>query len=207
MATTTVCLFDLDGVIRHWDAGRAARAEDAAGLARGSLSAAFEIPEYRAGVLGHVSFEDWCAATVETLTATWGSSSATRAVRYWHASRGQLDDRVVEIVRALRTQTRVALLSNAHDCLRSDLRVLGLDGAFDEVICSAEVQLAKPNPAIYFHAAATLGKDPSDCFFTDDLPENVAGAREAGMDAQLFTGVSGLVEALAARDFDVPVQE
>ena len=85
--------------------------------------------------------------------------------------------------------------------------MLGLDGAFDEVICSAEVGLAKPDPAIYFHAAATLGADPSDCSFTDDLPENVAGAREAGMDAQLFTGVSGLVKALAAGGFDVPVQE
>jgi putative hydrolase of the HAD superfamily len=200
----TVCLFDMDGVIRHYDATRVEEAEKLAGLARGSLvAAAFAVPEYQAGLLGLVSFEDWCAATTTALAAGCGLSSATRAVAYWHESRGYIDHAVLGIVRALRAQARVVVLSNAHDCLRSDLRLLGVDRAFDGVICSAEVHLAKPDPAIYRLAAAGLEVEPSECFFTDDRLENIAAARDVGIAAHLFAGVPGLVAALQARGFDL----
>jgi hypothetical protein len=59
-----VCFFDMDGVIRHWPPEEADRAEDAAGLPRGTLvSTAMALPEYQRGVLGEVSFEDWSRST------------------------------------------------------------------------------------------------------------------------------------------------
>jgi FMN phosphatase YigB (HAD superfamily) len=104
---------------------------------------------------------------------------------------------MVALVGAARRHLPVALLSNAHDCLREDLRVLGLAGTFDAVICSAEVRLAKPDPAIYLHAAAALGVEPHRCFFTDDLKVNVAAAAGLGMRTHHFTGIAGLRRALS----------
>lgn len=62
----------MDGVLRHWDLGRAGMAEDAAGVAMGSLAAACSLPEYEAAVLGEVSFDAWGSATVDALALAWG---------------------------------------------------------------------------------------------------------------------------------------
>jgi HAD superfamily hydrolase (TIGR01509 family) len=76
----------------------------------------------------------------------------------------------------------VSILSNADASLRDRLR----DGhrihdLFDDVVCSADVGLAKPDAAIYRLAAERLGLPPAACVFVDDLPANVEAAREVGM--------------------------
>ena len=47
------------------------------------------------------------------------------------------------------------------------------------------------------------GHPPEACFFTDDRPENVDGARRFGIDAELFTGVPSLLRSLRARGIEV----
>jgi putative hydrolase of the HAD superfamily len=103
----------------------------------------------------------------------------------------------------VREHVPVALLSNATDQLREHLAHHELVGAFDLVLSSAEIGLAKPDVAIFLHAAQALGVEPVDCFFTDDRPENVDGARLAGMTAEVFTGREALVETL--RSLGLPV--
>lgn len=56
----------------------------------------------------------------------------------------------------------------------------------DESFFSYELGLHKPDERIYRAAIARLHVDPDECFFLDDRPENVAGARAAGMNAHLF---------------------
>ena len=51
---------------------------------------------------------------------------------------------------------------------------------------SYDLGLHKPDPDIYRAASKRLGVDPSHCFFLDDLEENVASARETGMQALRF---------------------
>jgi putative hydrolase of the HAD superfamily len=41
--------------------------------------------------------------------------------------------------------------------------------------------MAKPDAAIYRHAAEGLGVRPEEILFVDDREENVAGARAVGM--------------------------
>ncbi len=45
----------------------------------------------------------------------------------------------------------------------------------------------KPDPAIYRQACAILDAPSENCFFLDDLKENVNGAREIGMQAMRFS--------------------
>ncbi|GMA93687.1 hypothetical protein GCM10025881_05110 [Pseudolysinimonas kribbensis] len=42
------------------------------------------------------------------------------------------------------------------------------------------------------------GREPSEVFFTDDLPENVAGAESVGITAHRFTDAASLVAAIEA---------
>ena len=70
---------------------------------------------------------------------------------------------------------------------------------FDVHALSYRIGAMKPDPAIYLAAAKLAGCRPKEIFFVDDLPENVAGARAAGFDAELFTDVRTLVSDLWRR--------
>ncbi len=199
-----VCVFDLDGVLRHWEPSRVREAESGAALPAGALADVLDkVPEFHQGVLGQVSFPAWCDAVEQAVSHVHGAVAAASAVAVWRSYRGTLDADMVALLRAVRNLVPVALLSNAHDCLYDDLRVHGLDDAFDWVMSSADLGLAKPDPAIYLAAAALMNVPPSACFFVDDLAANVEGAREVGMQAVVFEGRSALVRDLTEMGLDV----
>jgi HAD superfamily hydrolase (TIGR01509 family) len=64
---------------------------------------------------------------------------------------------------------------------------------------SFDIGFMKPAPEAYLAAARNVGFPPGQCFFTDDKPENIEGARRVGMDAELFTGAEPLRRQLASR--------
>jgi HAD superfamily hydrolase (TIGR01509 family) len=57
----------------------------------------------------------------------------------------------------------------------------------------------KPQPGIYAAAASLAGVQPADIFYTDDRPENVAGACAAGFDAVPFENPRQLADELRRR--------
>ncbi len=78
-------------------------------------------------------------------------------------------------------------------------------GRFDGLLVSAFEKCVKPDPAIYRRLFAKFGLSPSTCFFIDDLPANVEGARACGMEGHVFDGDLGKLEAaLAARGVKLP---
>jgi putative hydrolase of the HAD superfamily len=97
---------------------------------------------------------------------------------------------------------RLGILSNtcrAHWEFVAIGRFAALQRFFPVRILSFEVGCMKPGARIYESATAAAGVEPHEIFFTDDRPENVAGAREAGLDAEPFETVSGLIRQLAKR--------
>ncbi|MDA0638807.1 HAD family phosphatase [Nonomuraea sp. MCN248] len=60
-------------------------------------------------------------------------------------------------------------------------------GRFDALTYSCRIGVAKPDPRAYQICAERLGVAPQDALFFDDNEANVAGARAAGMPAELFT--------------------
>ena len=54
-------------------------------------------------------------------------------------------------------------------------------GLFDAFVLSYELNLLKPDPAIYLAAARLAGTPPEACVFIDDMEENVKGAVAAGL--------------------------
>jgi putative hydrolase of the HAD superfamily len=98
----------------------------------------------------------------------------------------------VEIVRGLRARGGLSLyvLSNMAESIfrhiekRTDLFTL-----FDGIVISGAISLVKPEPAIFEHLAQRFAIAPRETVFVDDLPANVAAARELGFVAIRFESV------------------
>jgi putative hydrolase of the HAD superfamily len=82
---------------------------------------------------------------------------------------------------------RLAIVSNWDCSLRSVLADLGLAGAVDAIVVSAEVGARKPDTQIFLAALEQLRRGPDEAVFVgDSLETDVAGARAAGVRALLL---------------------
>jgi putative hydrolase of the HAD superfamily len=92
-----------------------------------------------------------------------------------------------ELLRSIANRYRMVLLSNTNaihfEMIRERYPLLRHFHAF---VLSHEVGAMKPSPAIYARAVEAAGCAAGECFFTDDIPEYVEGARRFGIDAVLF---------------------
>jgi putative hydrolase of the HAD superfamily len=93
-----------------------------------------------------------------------------------------LDLELVSYIRGLRANYRTGLISNAWREIRQDIEnEWRIADAFDKLIISAEVGLAKPDPRIYHLALEGLGVEASQAIFVDDFIENLEAASALGM--------------------------
>ena len=114
------------------------------------------------------------------------SRSLPRLHEQWRAAQRAIEPNLT-LVRALRPPYKVSVLSNADATLRHRLeRDIGIHDLFDDIVCSAEVGMAKPEPAIFRLAADRLGVLPERCVFVDDFDQNIAAAESVGMQVILF---------------------
>jgi putative hydrolase of the HAD superfamily len=94
----------------------------------------------------------------------------------------RIDWALIDFLRGLRKESRrTGLISNAWSDLRAWIEKQGFVDAFDAIIISAEVALAKPAPEIFQYALKQLGVAPEEAVFVDDVLENVEGSRALGM--------------------------
>lgn len=77
---------------------------------------------------------------------------------------------------------RLGILSNWDTRLRELYLGFALDRLFPYLVCSAEVELAKPDPDIFRLACRVAGVAPNEAVHVGDDPElDVAGASRAGL--------------------------
>jgi HAD superfamily hydrolase (TIGR01509 family) len=67
---------------------------------------------------------------------------------------------------------------------------------FDQLVLSFDAGCLKPSAEFYLTCARAARSIPSDCIFIDDLPENVEGARQAGLRPIHYTGPATLMAEL-----------
>lgn len=180
-------VFDLDGVVRHFDEDRLAQVERDHRLEPGAIpTAAFESGLLKQLTTGRITRAEWGERVGERL-------ASPAAAAAWLADRGEVDHVLVEVIDALRSfGLTVALLTNGTDTIPDELVDLGLDGHFDCVFNSAEIGIAKPDRGVFEHVCEQLDLAPANVFFTDDRTEHVRGALEAGMIARHYAGVETL---------------
>ncbi len=83
---------------------------------------------------------------------------------------------------------RVLFLSNYSDYLiEKNREALSFLELMDGGIFSCHVKLLKPDLKIYETLFEKYDLTPSDCLFLDDMPVNILGAKECGMNGIVFT--------------------
>jgi epoxide hydrolase-like predicted phosphatase len=103
----------------------------------------------------------------------------------------RIDTSLLEAINSLRPRFRIGLLSNAWSELRKYIEdEWHIADVFDDMIISAEVGLAKPDPRIYQLAVDRLGVPAEQTVFIDDVLRNVEGARLAGLASIQFQNPS-----------------
>ncbi len=70
---------------------------------------------------------------------------------------------------------------------------------FHHLVLSHEAKALKPSPEIYAEAVRRAGCRPEECFFADDIPEFVEGARRFGLDAVQFQSAAQIESELRTR--------
>jgi len=198
-------IFDFGGVIwnMEWEAARALEAEHA--LPQGSLRATlYDGDAWSRLQRGRGDRDAWLAGAHRALEQVAGRPLPPLHAQ-WRATHGPIAENIA-LIRVLRPRHRTSILSNSDTTLRERLgKVLGIAGLFDDIVCSAEIGLVKPEPEIYALACDRHGLPPDACVFVDDHEPNVAAAAGAGLRAILYRVDRGddLRAQLAAADVGV----
>ena len=174
-------IFDFGGVITNmrWDVAR--ELEQQHGLEKNTLlRTLYDSDDWRAVEVGQGDIEAWRDGAHLRLEEAAGKPLPPLHEQ-WRQSWGLIRENIA-LIEALRSSYRVSILSNADRTLEERLRDgLRLHHLFDDVISSAVVGMAKPERRLYRLAAERLGLAPDECVFIDDREDNVAAAREVGM--------------------------
>jgi glucose-1-phosphatase len=105
-----------------------------------------------------------------------------------------------EFLVALRQRYRLVLLSNTNAIhYKMVEQSYPLLRHFHHHVLSYRVGALQPSPAIYEEALRHADASPDECFFTDDIPAYVDGARAAGIDAVQFESQAQIERELRAR--------
>jgi putative hydrolase of the HAD superfamily len=113
------------------------------------------------------------------------------------------DEDVLEIIRVLSAQRKVACFSNTHaihwNHMLANYRSFRL---FHCAVASHLIHAAKPDPKAFAIACRELEAEPAECLFIDDALANAEAARAAGWRAIHFKGAAALREELQEYGFD-----
>ena len=196
-------IFDLDGVIRDWNDSEMSDVETAFGLVPGTiLAVGFSDDLGPASMTGRLTYREWMDEIRRRVIDRHGGSVAG-ALDEWEANVGLVDTEMLAVVRTVRRQSTVALLSNATTRLRSDLHKLDLIDELDVIFNTAEIGIAKPDPDVFHHVLRELGIEADQALFVDDLAVNVEGARAAGITAHQHVDRASTVDFLRSCGIDL----
>jgi putative hydrolase of the HAD superfamily len=176
-------IFDWGGVILPLTPFKRALAwDERLGLERGTLGQALWGAKWRQLEVGAISGEEYDAHIAQVLDLP--DRESVRAFYDKFYADADVNPRMLAAARSLQDRYQVALLTNAFPGHAESVRERhGFDPRedFDVYVNSAEVKLAKPDPAVYELVLDRLGVAPWQAIFLDDGVRNIDAARAMGM--------------------------
>ena len=112
--------------------------------------------------------------------------TADDILEIWY--RIEVDERMLTLVDRVRAAGVVTVLATNQQSYRGTYirEHLPYDDHFDHQFHSFEIGLAKPDPNYFVHVVETLGVDPAEAVFVDDVLANIRGAKAAGLNGIHF---------------------
>jgi putative hydrolase of the HAD superfamily len=145
--------------------------------------------------------EEYWSSLVDGMGGTWDPARLPELLELEIGLWSNFDERMLEFAAHLQARGfGTAILSNLPKPLGEALRATpGFLTPFDHHTFSYELGMVKPAAAIYEHTVNALGVASLQALFLDDRPENVEGARKAGLQAELYEQWSDLEVTIAPR--------
>ena len=86
-----------------------------------------------------------------------------------------------QTLEALQGRYKLGIISDTWPSIVPVMENFGLPQYFDTITYSFQVGCFKPDPRMFQDALDKMGVAPEQCVFVDDLPKNLLGARELGI--------------------------
>ena len=180
-------IFDLGGVVFHWDAGEL-------------ITRCFQTDEERLSVQKHfLGHPDWAEMDRGTLPVREALNRASRRsglpVEAFKKVLDEAHDFLVpkepthRLIRQLKKNGHnLYVLSNMHHATAAHLEQnYSIFKLFDGIVFSCRVEMVKPEPEIFNYIIKNYSLIPEESVFIDDMQVNIDAAQKAGMRAILFT--------------------
>ena len=182
-------IFDMGGVLVDYTADNATwHYTDDPEIVREIHNVMFCSQEWMALDLGSITDEQAIMRILPRLSSGKVRELAKATFEHWHEYNNVARPGMEQIVRALKTRgQRVYILSNVSRRLTDTYKdVVPASDQYDGAFFSGEVLALKPQPIIYQMFFERFGLNPADCFFIDDVQDNVEASIRCGMDAWWF---------------------
>lgn len=109
----------------------------------------------------------------------------------------QIDQKMLNFAKSLKSDYRIGLLSNAWVNARKHLgEHFDFIDVFDVSIFSAEVGVRKPDEKIFWVMLERMQVKPSETIFVDDLKENIKGAEKIGIKTILYNNPKNTIQKI-----------
>ena len=181
-------VFDMGKVLVHYDADMVCRhfIEDEAER-KAVRIAVFESHEWLFLDMGVISEEEALKKMQARLDTEHAKEMAALCLEHWHEYNMWPDKEMGEVIRQLKEKGYgIYLCSNASLRLLTCYNIIPGIEYFDGILFSAEVKCMKPQKEMYCHLFERFHLKPEECFFIDDMPLNIEGAKSCGMDGYCF---------------------
>lgn len=108
------------------------------------------------------------------------------------------DEKVIELARAAKARTAVALITNNSALVRDGLELHHPQAmeAFRPQLFSADLGIMKPDPRFFAAMVDLLGVEPAEALFVDDAAKHIAGAASMGFAVHHFRSAGALESEL-----------
>ncbi len=182
-------VFDMGGVLVDYTADNATKHfTDDPDIIKEIHNVMFYSQEWMALDLGSMTDEKAISRILPRLSSDKVREIAQTTFDHWHEYNNVEREGVAEIIEALKKRgQKVYILSNVSRRLTDTYKdVVPAPELYDGALFSGEVLALKPQPIIYQYFFERFGLDPAECFFIDDLQENVDASIQCGMDAWCF---------------------
>jgi HAD superfamily hydrolase (TIGR01509 family) len=124
--------------------------------------------------------------TVEKLGGTQEQVVKIQEIMRLNALSKKVNLGLIEIIKKLKPNYTIALISNYPPHLREKLVKQNLIELFDEIIISGEVGFQKPQPEIFLLLCERLKITPQELVFIDDSKKSLEGASDIGYTPILY---------------------
>ena len=161
------------------------------GLAPGTINRImFESKVWQDALIGRITVKEfWYAIGPELGLETCEKIKDFH--RRYHSDES-INEGVVNLIRQLHGQYKLAVLSNSPAGLKQWLSDWSVLHFFEEVFCSGDEGLVKPDPAVFNITLKRLVVLPHEAVFIDDTDGHVKVAGKLGIHGILFTTAEAL---------------